>query len=390
MRRNMEEDLHRIMRNAIDSNQIMGMNILIERDDGELLYCQEGFADREKGTEIDQNTIFRLYSMTKPITAAAVMLLMERGELDLCTPVGDILPSYRELTVVKDGEIVPCERPILVQDLLRMTSGLVYGDTVTIPGKATEGMFTELQMRIRTDDPMTTRELADRLSDCPLAFEPGSGWRYGSSADVLGAVIEAVSNMPFGEFLDRELFEPLNMEDTAFWVPEDKQERLAATYRTVSPDEEMERFTETHLGITADVSAYPAFEAGGAGLCSTLLDYRSFARMLLQGGRFGGRQILRRETVEYMTKPLLMPLQQKAFDLDAIALCGYSYGNLMRVCTDPRQTGYFARKGEYGWDGWLGTYFANFPKAHMTILMGMQKVDAGTFDLTRKLRNVIL
>ena len=91
-----------------------------------------------------------------------------------------------------------------------------------------------------------------------------------------------------------------------------------------------------------------------------------------------------------MTKPLLMPLQQKAFDLDAIALCGYSYGNLMRVCTDPRQTGYFARKGEYGWDGWLGTYFANFPKEHMTILMGMQKVDAGTFDLNRKLRNVIL
>ena len=389
MHRNTEETVHRLMREAIDANQIMGMNILIEQEDGELLYCQEGQADREKGTDMDQNTIFRLYSMTKPVTAAAAMVLVERGELDLCMPVGDILPSYRELTVWKDGEIIPCERPILVQDLLRMTSGLVYGDPVTGPGKATEGMFAELQMRIRTDDPMTTREFADRIADCPLAFEPGCGWRYGCSADVLGAVIEAVANMPFGEFMEREIFEPLNMEDTAFWVPEDKQERLAATYKSLG-QEEMERFTETHLGITADVSTYPAFESGGAGLCSTLLDYRSFARMLLNGGTFGGRRILRSETVDYMTRPLLMPAQQKAFDLDMTALGGFSYGNLMRVCTEPRRAGFFARRGEYGWDGWLGTYFANLPEEHMTILMGVQKTDAGTFDLTRKIRNVIL
>ena len=112
--------------------------------------------------------------------------------------------------------------------------------------------------------------------------------------------------------------------------------------------------------------------------------------MLLNGGTFGGRRILRSETVDYMTRPLLMPAQQKAFDLDMTALGGFSYGNLMRVCTEPRRAGFFARRGEYGWDGWLGTYFANFPEQKLTLLLNQNVADTGTGPLTRKVRNAVL
>lgn len=391
----LEDKLCRVMRQYMEDNIVAGVSLLVEKDGREVLFCQEGMADREKGRPMSRDTIFRLYSQTKPVTAAAAMILMERGVLDLCQPVSDFLPAYKEQKVWRDGgaaELAAPEREMLVLDLLRMTSGLVYPDETTEPGRQTGRVLEEMCRRLGTEEEMTTREAAELLAKCPLAFAPGSSWSYGTSADVLGAVIEAASGMKFAEFLKREIFEPLGMKDTAFWVPAEKQDRLAAVYETVTEEngiKRLERFTAGHLAIRNDMAAEPAFASGGAGLASTLDDYMRFARMLLRGGSLNGVRILSPETVRYLTGGELLEKQQRSFE-NWIGLYGHSYANLMRVCKNPAQAGLLTKAGEYGWDGWLGMHFANFPQENMTILLGMQKKDAGTFALTRKLRNLIL
>lgn len=426
----LKEKLENVMAQAVEDCEIAGMNLLAEKDGEEICYCQAGMADRERGIPMERDTILRLYSQSKPITAAAAMILMERGALDLDQPVSDFLPAFAKQSYfaeqegigevaaggskkeqegigeaaaggskketkgredVSAMEVRPVMQPMRVYDLLRMTSGLVYPDETTAAGRQAAVVFEEMDRRLYTKDAMTTKEAADKLAGCTLAFEPGSSWRYGTSADVLGAVIEAASGQRFGEFLENELFGPLGMKDTAFWVPREKQSRLAETYETVTENgkKTLLRYEGNNLAVCNRMQNPPAFESGGAGLSSTLDDYMRFARMLLQEGTLNGARILKPATVRYMTGAELMEYQQSAFN-HWIGLEGFSYGNLMRICKRPMQAGIFAAEGEYGWDGWLGTYFANFPKEKLTILMGIQKRDAGTFALTRKLRNLLV
>lgn len=388
----LENILKGILKDSIENSEIAGANFLVVKDGKEMVYVQEGLADRETGRKIERDTIFRLYSQTKPVTSVAAMILMERGLLDFYAPVSEFLPSFAQMYVAKGGERVPCTRQILVNDLLNMTSGLVYPDEGTEAGRATDQIFGEACSRLHGESPMTTRELADKLASCPLAFAPGSSWAYGVSADVLGAVIEVVTGKRLSKFMQEEIFEPLGMKDTAFWVPKEKQSRLARAYETVEKEnggKELVLYTGDNLAICNDMANPPAYEAGGAGLASTLDDYSRFAAMLLNEGSLDGVQILKPKTVEFFRSGELLPAQQNSFR-NWVGLEGYSYGNLMRVCKNPSQSGMMTRKGEYGWDGWLGMYFANFPEEKMTILMGTQKRNGGTFGLTRKLRNVVL
>ena len=176
------------------------------------------------------------------------------------------------------------------------------------------------------------------------------------------------------------------MHDTDFWVPDDKRNRLADVYETVGNEC---RFSYTnHLGISYRMDRPPAFESGGAGLCSTLDDYSHFAQMLMNNGNYAGRQILSERAVKFMTNGSLMSWQQKGLD-GWDGLSGYTYGNLMRVMKDPSKAIGYGAMGEYGWDGWLGAYFSNDPVNRLTILIGMQKLNAGTWSLTRKIRNMI-
>ena len=320
------------------------------------------------------------------------MILVERGMLDLTDEVSKFLPAYKNIKTIKDGQVVNCNRPMLVKDLLDMTSGLVYPDINCEAGRQTTKVFLDLEHRIDSDDPMTTRELADQLAECVLDFEPGSSFRYGTSADVLGAVIEVVAGKKFGDFLREEIFEPLEMKDTAFYVPEDKMGRLATAYRTSTNKDGETRLKEydwNNLGVRRDAIKPPAFESGGAGLLSTVDDYMKFGQMLLNGGSFKDAHILKPATVRFMTSGELSARQQVALE-DWIGLLGYSYNNLLRVCKNSSRSSYISCNGEYGWDGWLGAYFSNFPNENMTIIMGTQKVDGGTFALTRKLRNIVL
>ena len=379
--------IKKILKDNIDNNIIAGGNLMIIKEGKEIFYHEDGLADREEGFLIKRDSIFRLYSMSKPVTATAMMILLERGEIDLYEPVSKYLPGFKNQMVHKGDSLVPAEREVTIKDLLSMTSGLVYGGDHRA-GKDTEALFQEIDKRLLGDSPLSTIEAMNKLGKCCLAFQPGTSFEYGTSADVLGAIIEIVSGKRFGEFLKEELFQPLGMKDTGFWLPEEKRNRLVKTYAD-NNNGDLELYTGNNLGIINQMDREPAFESGGAGLVSTIDDYAKFTRMLMNKGNLEGVQILRPHTVKYLTSGTLNTIQQKSFD-NWLTLCGHSYGNLMRVMTDCSRAGDLGSLGEYGWDGWLGAYFCNCPKEDLTFLFMMQKTDAGTTTLTRKLRNIVL
>lgn len=380
--RELTEKLHTLLKAAVDEHEIAGANLLILKDGAELLYTQAGFADLAQGRPYERNTISRLYSMTKPVTAAAAMILVERGQLDLGKSLGDILPACRNLQVWENGKKVPARRNIIVKDLLNMTSGLSYPG-MDESGQEAARVFEEIDSRLYGEAPLTTMEIADKLGRCGLAFHPGDKWLYGTSADILGAVIEKVSGMKFGDYLKKELFEPLGMVDTAFYVPEEKRHRLAETYECVPGG--MARYVTNNLGIAYTMHRPPAFESGGAGLVSTIDDYAKFAAMLMQGGQ----GILSPFTVRMLTAGCLTDWQRESCQRSWESMMGLTYGNLMRHMAEPGAAVYHGWAGEYGWDGWLGCYFCNSPSNGITVLMTTQRRDAGTMEITRKLRNII-
>lgn len=383
-----KERIRSLIDEAIEDGTTAGMSMLVRKDDEELFYINRGYKNREKKCEIRRDTIFRLYSMSKPITAAASMILMEQGKLDLAQPVEEILPGFADLKVEENGRIRPAGKPITSLYLLNMVSGLTYGGEDTAAGRMIEQYLQECEARMFTDRAVTTEEFANHIGTIPLAYDPDSFWSYGLSADILGAVIEKVSGMRFGEFLEKYLFAPLGMEDTGFWVPAKKQSRLAEVYETAGKGK-MIPYTGNNLVISHRMDQAPAFESGGAGLVSTIDDYAKFAQMLLNEGTLNGVRVMSPRTVRFLTSGRLSERQQAAMD-QWVGVEGCTYSHLMRRVIDPGRTSGLSRAGEYGWDGWLGCYFANFPEERMTILMMQQKKDAGTISLTRKLRNVVL
>ena len=380
----LQATVSQIIASAVENRECAGASVLVRRKGQEVLYAQAGMADIETGRPIARDSIFRLYSQSKPITAAAVMLLAERGLIDLTDGVDQYLPGFRNPRVVDHrGCITRASRAPFLMELLGMTAGLAYPDADPA-GQYAARVFEDAHAQIRDGGGIPTVEFMNRLGEQPLAFQPGTHWRYSTCADVLGAVVEVVTGKRFGDFLKEELFTPLHMEDTAFWVPEEKRERFVTCY------ERGENGLTPWLGMNLACGEYsrdPAFESGGAGLVSTLEDYSHFADMMLQKGVWSGRRILSPKSVAFLTTPQLTgDCRRDMWD----GLRGYSYGKLCRVCVDPGQTAGFAMQGEYGWDGWLGSYYANFPNEGMTILSMQNTTNAGTTPMVRKVRNAVL
>ena len=230
-----------------------------------------------------------------------------------------------------------------------------------------------------------TQEYLRRIAAVPLLNQPGEKWMYGLSADVLGGVAEVVSGLRFGDFLRKELFDPLDMPDTGFFVPAEKRERLAQIYQWDAEEKRLSPYTGCYLGeyYGEDV----AFESGGAGLVSTAEDYSHFACMMLQKGSFKGRRILGKRTVEFMTQNRLTPAQLIDFNWDALR--GYGYGCLMRVLTDQTALRANASPGEYGWDGWTGPYFSVDLKTGLVLVTMTQVAEFGDYSLIRRLKNIV-
>lgn len=377
--------MDRLVEREVAEGRVKGASALVLHRGKEIYFNAFGLADEEREIPMRRDTVIRLYSMTKPVTAAAVMLLAERGELDLWDPVSKYLPCFRGQKVwsAEKGEI-PAERENTIYDLLNMISGITYPDEAHEPGRRMKAAVEELVRRRRAGERVDTQEYIRHIASVPLCFQPGERWLYGFSADVLGGVIEAVSGTTFGEFLKREIFEPLEMPDTGFFVPESKKGRLAQYY-DVTEGGIFVPHMDSHLGeyFGEDV----AFESGGAGLVSTLDDYSHFASMMIDGGIYKGRHILGRRTVEFMGQNRLNERQRASLDWDSTR--GYGYGCLMRVLIDQGAAGTVASQGEYGWDGWTGNYVTMNPKEELIILYFVQRCGADVLSTVRKLRMTV-
>lgn len=376
-----KQTMDKLIRAEVDEGRVTGASALVLHKGKELYYYDYGYADKENGVPMKRDTIIRLFSMTKPITAAAVMILAERGELDLWDPVSLYIPEYKEQKVWTENGLIPMERENTIWDLLNMTSGIIYPNPDCEPGRIMDKVLRELIARREAGEKVDTLEYARAIAGVPLCFQPGEQWMYGFSADILGAVVEVVSGMTYGEFLRKELFEPLEMKDTGFFVPKEKKERFAVAYEWVN-EQELIPFTRSHLGEYYEEDV--AFESAGAGLTSTLDDYSHFATMMVQKGVYKGKRILGQKTVEFMTQNHLTEKQRE--NCNWYSLLGYGYGCLMRVLIDQGVAGSNAPLGEYGWDGWMGDYVVMDPKDEMVLLYFIQRAGAGMTPVVRKLR----
>ncbi len=346
----------------VSSGDIAGCSALITRNDEVCFEGCFGYANIEKKKKITERTIFPIASMTKVITVAGIMRLYEQGLFKLWDPVSEFLPGFKNPKIAleaPDGtvEIVPAKGEVTLRQLFTMTSGVPYPGTDTAAARIRVEKEKEFfkEFSAQGNPRPGTVKYCDLVGSLPLAFEPGEKWMYGFSIDVLGAVIEVLSGKTLGQYLKETIFDPLGMTDTGFYVPEDKQDRVATLYHI-------------HEGLRPDDREYPAkspiFESGGGGLFSTVRDYTRFARMLLHGGTLDGERILGRKTIDLISRDHLTPQQQATHNWDTQR--GYGYGLGVRVMTSPETADINGSVGEWGWDGAFGNWFCVDPRENLT------------------------
>lgn len=350
----------RTVQKDIDAKRVPGVVMLIARN-GKLEYEQAlGQRNPTSGEPMTADSIFRIYSMTKPIVSVGAMMLVEDGKLLISDPVSKYLPEMKNLKVGlektgADGkpvlELVPAAREMTVQDLLRHTSGLTYG----VFGKSLV-KSEYLKAGIHKGE-YSNAELVAQLGKLPLAYQPGSTWEYSRSTDVLGALIERVSGQTLDAYLRERILTPLKMHDTGFWVEPEKQKRIAEPF-DVDPD------TKAPIKLL-NVRKQPKFESGGGGMVSTARDYLRFAQMLLNEGELDGVRILSPKTVRYMTSDHLSGTDIKASGPGFLPGPGYGFGLGVGVRTEPGVSGTAGTVGDYSWGGLGGTYFWVDPREKM-------------------------
>ena len=352
----------------IEQGKLPGAVVLVARK-GKLVYSEAlGFQDKEGGKPMAKDSIFRIYSMTKPIVSVAAMMLVDEGRLQLTDPVSKYLPAMKAMivsTAKADAEFakvsytqILADREMTVQDLLRHTAGLAYGEiTQNAPVKdalANAGLYKATIDYDARDLPPA--EEVERLAKVPLAHQPGTVWEYSLASDVLGRVIEAASGERLADFLDKRLFKPLKMGDTGFWVAPEKIGRLAKPLAT-----DINSGKPNNL---IDVTAAPANDSGGAGGVSTASDYLRFAQMLLNGGQLDGTRVLSRSTVALMASDHLGTRISAPVTPGELLLGvpGYTFGLGFAVRQGAGIAGVPGSAGEFMWAGYAGTYFWVDPK----------------------------
>ena len=343
----------------VSSGQIAGCAVRIMRNDEVCFEGSFGYADIENKVRMSsENTIFPIASMSKVITVTGIMQLYEQGLFRMWDPVSEFLPGFKNPKIAKENpdgsyEIVDAKSEVTMRQLFTMTSGVHYGWGDTAAGRIRIEKEKEWQEQKKTIPGNV--EYANLVGQLPLAFEPGERWMYGFSIDVLGAVIEVLSGKTLGKYLKENVFDPLGMEDTGFFVPEGKHSRIATLYHINEGLKPEERWYE---------ASKPAFESGGGGLFSSVRDYSRFAQMLLHGGTLDGTRILGRKTVDLISTDHLTPEQRKGDSWDTQR--GYGYGLGVRVMTNPELAGINGSVGEWGWDGAFGNWFCVDPKEKLT------------------------
>ncbi|WP_025898688.1 serine hydrolase domain-containing protein [Sneathiella glossodoripedis] len=339
--------LEQAISDDIAAGALGGATLSIMKD-GKLVY-HKAYGTRGKGASegpMRTDDIFRIYSMSKPITSVAIMKLHEDGKLNIKDPLHKYIPEYKSTTVLVNGAKLPQQQPITIEDLLRHTSGIVYGFFGDTPTR------TEYKKVNLYDPAQTNKDMALKLASLPLEHQPGTKWEYSHSTDVLGHVIEIASGQSLGEYVEATILNPLGMEDTGFHVPEDKQDRV------VEPQ---------YPGLLNPMMK-SAYQSGGGGMLSTADDYLTFTSMILNGGSYKGVQILKPETVAMMTTDQLGGITPGNYNLLGQ---GYGFGYGFAVRTDP-VAAIAGTVGDYWWGGYAGTYFWIDPAHDLIVVYMMQ------------------
>ncbi len=394
---------------CVDAGKIPGYLVLVARRGKAAYLHRYGLRDVEAGRPVETDTIFRIYSMTKPITSVGVMMLYERGLLQLDDPASAFISGFDRLEVFESGDAtsyqtVPAEREMTIRDLLTHTSGLTYGHLFAHP-------LDEIyrQRRFFEDPDMTLADLAGHLSALPLLFSPGSRWNYSVATDVLGHIIEVISGQSLDRFFSAEIFEPLGMTDTGFCVAAEQVDRFAANY-----ERREDGFRLIDKPRESSYLQLPKLHSGGGGLVSTASDYLRFCWMLLNKGGLDGARILGRKTVELMTAnhlPDHADLTGMGYMLysetrpEAIGMGLGARHNLRRggpraqtrhdgvgfglggsVLLDPAAAQILASPGEFAWGGAASTFFCVDPLEDMALIFLTQLMPSSSYPIRRELR----
>ena len=393
------------MGEQVSSERLAGLSVLIGRRGRVAFFEPRGLADRESGKSFNQDTIVRIYSMTKPVTTVAAMMLYEEGCFQLDDPVSNFLPEFKDTEVWAGGDApvtdtVPVETPMTVHHLITHTSGLTYGFMQT-------NVVDAAYRQEKLDFPGGSGDLASqvaRLAKLPLICQPGSQWNYSVSIDVLGRLVEIWSGMSLAEFFQTRLFEPLDMRDAGFHVAESNQDRFAACYAPASGGdlssigraptaEEAAARGGLKLQDAAAGSRFlqPAsVYAGGGGLTASMRDYARFCQMLMNGGELDGARVLGRKTIDYMR------LNQLPGNRDMAAMGqpvwsetsydGIGFGLGWAVVIDPVQAKFVTSPGEHHWGGAASTFFWLDPEEDLFVTLLTQLMPSSTYPIRRELR----
>jgi CubicO group peptidase (beta-lactamase class C family) len=385
----------------IDSGRFPGTQLLIYRR-GKIVHSTvQGFADVERKVPVKDDTIYRIYSMTKPITSVAFMMLVEEGRVAIDEPVHKYIPEWKNLGVFQAGTAPPFltkppSRPMLIVDLLRHTSGLTYGFQQR---SNVDAAYREMKIG-EVEKAGTLQSMIDDLAKMPLEFSPGEAWNYSVSTDVIGYLIGKISGKPFEQFLKERIFEPLDMNDTDFFVPAGKAHRLAACYSADPQGGMTFHAADRKGGLTlqddptkSSFLSPPSFISGGGGLCSTPADYLTFCRALLNGGELGGVRLIGPKTLALMTSNHLpggldLPAMSRSLFSEA-TYNGLGFGLGFAVTMDPAQTLIAGSPGEFNWGGAATTSFFIDPAEELITIFMTQVIPSTAYPLRRELRTMV-
>src|ERR1700754_2296124 len=390
-----------LKRRYIDAGRFPGTQMVVYRRGKIVHSAVQGFADIERKTPVKDDTIFRIDSMTKPITSVAFMMLVEEGRVALDEPVHKYIPEWKNLGVFVAGSnpaylTKPPARPMQIVDLLRHTSGLTYGFQQR--SNVDAGYRAMKIGEVVTSGTLDTM-VAD-LAKMPLEFSPGEAWNYSVSTDVIGYLVGLISGKPFDQFLKERILQPLGMNDTDFHVPADKAHRFAACYSADPPGELRFHAAERKAMLTLQddpaKSSYlrpPTFFSGGGGLCSTAADYLTFCRALLNRGELGGVRLLGPQTLALMTTNHLpggldLPALSRSMFSEATNN-GVGFGLGFAVTMDPAQTLIAGSPGEYFWGGAAATAFWIDPAEDLVAIFMTQVMPSTAYPIRRELRTMI-
>jgi CubicO group peptidase (beta-lactamase class C family) len=375
----------------VDDGRLPGFHLVVSRHGKVVHQHRYGMRDVEASQPIAADTMYRIYSMTKPITSVALMMLVEEGRLLLTDPVSAYIPSFAHSRVWRSGSVVrpvtePVTEPMLVWHVLTHTAGLTYG---FLYQSSVDELYRRAGYEWGVPRDLTLEQACDAWADLPLLFQPGREWNYSVATDVVGRLVEVVSGQSLDQFFAQRIFTPLGMRDTGFFTPEEKHDRLAALYQP-DPATCLCKRLDT-MGKAA--MRQPSFLSGGGGLVSTAYDYDRFMRMLANGGALDGVQLLSPRTIRQMTMNHLpggADLSEFGRPLDAeTTYDGVGFGLGFSVLIDPAKAKVHGSVGDYGWGGAASTTFWNDPVEGITGAFYTQLLPSSTWPLRPYFKNLV-